>query len=116
MDWKFICKIDEISENRFTIFELNKISMGIIVYQNIARAYLNICPHAGAAICEGIINDYKISTKVHHTELISEDSLILCPWHGYEFKIETGEAIVKDCKNLVVIRLKNENGNLFVYI
>ena len=59
-------------------------------------AYLNHCPHMGGPACQGkmiakvdeIINDDRTSkgfafskTRMH----------VVCPWHGYEFDIRTGQ-------------------------
>ena len=59
-------------------------------------AYLNHCPHMGGPACQG-----KMIAKVE--EVIAEDRTskgmmfskskmhVVCPWHGYEFDIGTGQ-------------------------
>lgn len=37
----------------------------------------NACPHAGGPLCEGALHN----------------GLVTCPWHGSQFKIETGEVV-----------------------
>ena len=59
-------------------------------------AYLNLCPHMGGPACQG-----KMIAKVE--EIIADDRTskgmmfsetrmhVVCPWHGFEFDIRTGE-------------------------
>jgi nitrite reductase/ring-hydroxylating ferredoxin subunit len=59
-------------------------------------AYFNQCPHMGGPACQG-----KIIAKVD--EIIADDRTskglafsktrmhVICPWHGYEFDIRTGQ-------------------------
>lgn len=37
----------------------------------------NACPHAGGPLCDGAV----------------KDGVVTCPWHGSQFKIETGEVV-----------------------
>lgn len=59
-------------------------------------AYLNQCPHMGGPACQG-----KMLAKVE--EVIADDKTskgmafsktrmhVVCPWHGFEFDIRTGQ-------------------------
>ena len=59
------------------------------------HAYLNHCPHMGGPACQG-----KMIAKVE--EVIADDRTskgmtfskeklhVVCPWHGFEFNLETG--------------------------
>ena len=61
-------------------------------------AYLNHCPHMGGPACQG-----KMIAKVE--EVIAEDRTskgmmfskskmhVVCPWHGYEYDLKTGECV-----------------------
>ena len=40
-------------------------------------AYRNVCPHQYGPAVEGIIR--------------AEDQVVICPWHGWEFDLRTGE-------------------------
>ena len=49
----------------------------IALYQLDGKIYAldNICPHAGGPMAEGGVNE----------------GMAICPWHGWEFSIKTGE-------------------------
>jgi nitrite reductase/ring-hydroxylating ferredoxin subunit len=60
------------------------------------RAYENVCLHQGGPVCSGVVIG-----KVEHVlredktvafERESTDELhVVCPWHGWEYDLETGE-------------------------
>jgi len=59
-------------------------------------AYENICPHAGGPVCQGKlmgrIEEQIAADKTSHGANFSKrDVNIVCPWHGYEYDVRTGE-------------------------
>ncbi len=57
-------------------------------------AYRNICPHAGAPICEGRISGTTAASPVGEYVLAREGEILRCPWHGWEFDLLNGEHLV----------------------
>ena len=59
------------------------------------HALANRCPHRGAPLCAG-----KVTTPIvagdDGLELGRESSVVRCPWHKWEFEIETGRSLVDD--------------------
>lgn len=53
---------------------------------------LNRCPHRGAELCKGRFIANITSEAVGEYEFHGEDRLLACPWHGWEFDIETGQS------------------------
>ncbi|MEW5421121.1 Rieske (2Fe-2S) protein [Amorphus sp. 3PC139-8] len=59
------------------------------------RAFLNTCPHQGGPVCDGLLV-HKVEEVISPTReyigmAFSEDTIhIVCPWHGWEFDVETG--------------------------
>ena len=59
-------------------------------------AYRNICPHAGAPVCEGRISGTMAASKVGEYLLAREGEILRCPWHGWEFDLLNGEHLVDE--------------------
>ena len=60
------------------------------------HAFYNHCPHQGGPVCQGkIIRKVEENLDLDQTSRglkYSEDHVhIVCPWHGFEYDIETGE-------------------------
>ena len=52
---------------------------GLALFQIDGKIYAadNACPHVGGPLCEGGV----------------KDGVVTCPWHGSQFKIDTGEVV-----------------------
>jgi nitrite reductase/ring-hydroxylating ferredoxin subunit len=78
------------------VVEVDGVAVGVFRHNGGFTAYENVCPHMGGPVCQG-----KIIARVE--ERLREDktslglsfsrtqSNIVCPWHGYEFDIATGQ-------------------------
>ena len=78
------------------VVDVDGIEVGVFCRNGTFTAFENVCPHMGGPVCQG-----KIIARVK--ELIAQDKTsmglgfsedhtnIVCPWHGYEFDIGTGQ-------------------------
>ena len=89
-----IGKFDDIRDGDHKVYATNGREVGIFRVGEKLHAWENHCPHAGGPICQG-----KIFGQVG--EVLREDKTsgglcytgrkhVVCPWHGFEFDIETG--------------------------
>ena len=61
-------------------------------------AYTNWCPHQSGPVCEGMLSGTWSASVDPETRNVShewtrEGEILNCPWHGWEFDIETGESL-----------------------
>src|SRR4026208_1271696 len=60
-------------------------------------AYSNVCLHQGGPACEGMLTqnvvDVFAKDKTYEGQVFGEEMHFVCPWHGYEYDIKTGECI-----------------------
>ena len=59
-------------------------------------AYENLCLHQGGPACEGLlmhkVEDVLGPDRTWAGQKFSEDEIhFVCPWHGYEYDLKTGE-------------------------
>jgi nitrite reductase/ring-hydroxylating ferredoxin subunit len=59
-------------------------------------AYRNVCPHAGAPVCQGRVGGTTLPSNVGEYILAREGEILRCPWHGWEFDLLTGEHLVDE--------------------
>jgi nitrite reductase/ring-hydroxylating ferredoxin subunit len=66
----------------------------IVVFRQNGRFYglLNRCPHRGAELARGRFMANLTSGMVGEYVFNGEDRLLVCPWHGWEFDITTGQS------------------------
>ena len=72
-----------------------RLEIGVFRIKNEFHAFLNACPHQGGPVCQGKIMpkvEEHLSKEQKSIQMSFSDDVfhIVCPWHGYEFKFETG--------------------------
>ncbi|HYM68134.1 MAG TPA: Rieske (2Fe-2S) protein [bacterium] len=65
-------------------------SIGVFNIRGRFFALRNRCPHQGAPLCLGKIKGTTLPGKPYERVYARDDEIIQCPWHGWEFEIETG--------------------------
>lgn len=116
-----ICKPDEIPTGEVRLVTVDAIEIGVFRQGDEYFAYQNICPHQGGPACEGLrtpqIEDTFDANGLFIGQRLDENDMhIVCPWHGYEFHLKTGEH-VRDAK----VRLKSfpvsvKDGGIYVTV
>ncbi len=73
----FLGDIEELKQTQVQCINVEDNSL-LLIYQS-DQFYLldNLCPHKGAALCEGQL----------------KDDVIECPWHKAQFDIKTGSGL-----------------------
>lgn len=57
------------------------------------RALRNICPHQGVPLSLGKLQPLVVGDDVGVYELAPDRFTMRCPWHGYEFDVDSGRCI-----------------------
>lgn len=116
-----ICKPDELLSGEVRLITVADIEIGLFRQGEEYFAYQNVCPHQGGPACEGLrtpqIEDKFDANGLFVGQCLNDNDMhIVCPWHGYEFHLKTGEH-VRDAK----VRLRNfpvtvKEGGVYVTI
>jgi nitrite reductase (NADH) small subunit len=56
-------------------------------------AFGAICPHQGATMCDGLIRGTMEPSPRNEYQFGRDGEVVVCPWHGYEFDMRTGESV-----------------------
>ena len=110
---------DGIPDNGRLVVDIGDTTVGIFRVGGKLFAYENSCPHMGGPVCQGliipavreIVNDQKVSTGYAFDE---SEMRIVCPWHGYEFAIETGSHPAKSSIRLRRVEVDENGGDVYV--
>jgi nitrite reductase/ring-hydroxylating ferredoxin subunit len=111
--------VDDFKDGGRILLKCGDAEIGIFMIDGEFHAWHNECAHRGGPVCQGrimkrviepVAADGTVRTLGYH----AEDTHIVCPWHGYEFNIKTGEhpghAALKLRKANVTVR----NGGVYV--
>ncbi len=53
----------------------------------------NNCPHQGGPLCYGRVSGAHLHSRPHEYCYGREGRVLVCPWHGWEFDIESGQTM-----------------------
>src|SRR5215472_9202706 len=103
------------------VVELDGTEVGVFCMKGKFTAFENVCPHMGGPVCQGKINPRVL-------EVIAEDKTSLglafskgqtnvaCPWHGYEFDIQTGRHQGNPHLRLRAVKIEVVDGDLVLTV
>lgn len=79
------------------------------------QAARNQCPHKGAPMCKFKPTGTMIPGPPGTLEWGHDGDILRCPWHGFEFHIETGRRPYSDSRlRLRVYPARIEQGNILI--
>lgn len=114
-----VCKQGEMKDGDVRIVEADKLQIGVFRHAGSYHAYSNHCLHQGGPACEGIIRgrvmDILGKDKTFQGQTYDEkDPHFVCPWHGWEYRLLTGECAAD--RNLRLRRFNIEEDDGVVYV
>jgi nitrite reductase/ring-hydroxylating ferredoxin subunit len=98
MPEKFVAKASELNDGERRIVFVGDHEIGVFKHGGQYFAYSNFCLHQGGPACEGLtiakveerLRPDKTSQGLYFSE---KDMNFVCPWHGMEYDMKTGECI-----------------------
>lgn len=114
-----VCGRDEIPEGGVRIIEVENLEIGVIRHDDAFYAYRNLCPHQGGPACEGIrmagvFDDVDEEGHFHGQKFDHDDMHIVCPWHGYEYRLKDGVNVCDARLKLRKFEVTEKEGNIYV--
>lgn len=89
-----VCHVDELPPGARRIVRIHGRSIGVFNIDGELRALRNICPHHGAPLCLGQVTGTMLESEPQQYAYDAGRHVLRCPWHGYEFDMERGTALV----------------------
>lgn len=90
-----VCTEDELKDGERKIISEGGVEIGVFNVDGEYHALLNNCGHQNGPICKGAVArdiDGEIREAGQRVkETYSDDHIVICPWHGWAYEIETGE-------------------------
>ena len=98
MPEKLVGKISEFKDGDRRIVFVGDQEIGVFREHGTFYAYSNYCLHQGGPACEGLtiakVEERIMPDKTSKGLYFSDTELhFVCPWHGYEYDIKTGECV-----------------------
>ncbi len=79
MAWTTLCDLNELSEGEGSFFDIDGRELAAFLHKGQPYVMDNTCPHAGGPMSGGYVVVRGVTPCA------------VCPWHGWEFRLTTGE-------------------------
>jgi len=117
-EWR-VCTLAELEERGRSTVEVDGRSVGVFLLDDGLRAYTDICPHQGGPVCQGKVMPRVVALLGPDREVVTEayadDAFhIVCPWHGWEFDIDSGRCVGDSRYGLQPYRVFERDGQVYV--
>ena len=100
LDKKFVvARTRDIPEGARVLVTVQGREIGVFNVNGTYHAVLNRCPHRGGELCKGDVLGFVHADRPGAVALDKTKQFIVCPWHGWEFDIETGRSWYDAARN-----------------
>ncbi len=114
-----VCAVSDLGDPGRKVVDVNGQEIGIFRLGEEVFAYLNSCPHLDGPVCQGKI--LPLALEAVGEDLTSSGRVfsktqmnVICPWHGFEFDIRTGEHPTNKRIKLRKVKTQVVDGEIFV--
>lgn len=87
--------VEEVRRDGCRIVEVNGRPVGVISIGEEFFAISDRCPHMGASMCAGSLSGTFVASEPHEYVYGKAGRVIRCPWHGWEFDLESGRSLLE---------------------
>lgn len=114
-----IARMEDVPERGVVLSQAGELQIGVFKVRGKLYAYENRCAHQGGPVCRGDVVgrfEERIGDGGISLGLVESDERIdiACPWHGWEYDIETGEHIADSSIKLRSFRVYEDEGTVYV--
>lgn len=95
-----VAKLSQLPEDTGLCVEVDGKEIALFKVGDKVYAMDQICPHAGGPMAEGSLNG----------------DMAMCPWHGWEFSVKTGECSFNSEIRQVIFQVRQEGDDIYVKI
>ncbi len=116
-----VVKLDEFPEGSRRVVSCDGVEIGVFNVDGEIVAWYNNCVHMRGPICQGriykrVLEPVEADGTTRMMTFSEEHTHIVCPWHGYEFDLKTGQHPGSAKHRLRKADLKIVDGEIYVTI
>src|ERR1700754_1269307 len=115
----FVAKVAQFADGERRIVTHGASEIGVFHWKGKFYAYENLCVHQGGPACEGVlmhqVEDVLAPDRTFVRQKFSDTEVhFVCPWHGYEYDLTTGECVGDRRLKLRSYPVVERGGEVFV--
>ena len=115
----FVCDDGDMKDGDIRIVRQDRLEIGVYRYAGAYYAYRNHCLHQGGPACEGVLKGRVVDLFAEDKSFRGQtydynDPHIVCPWHGWEYRLLTGECAPDPTLRLKKYEVVQQDGGVYV--
>jgi nitrite reductase/ring-hydroxylating ferredoxin subunit len=95
------CHVGELPKGQCRVIKHERTYIALIHHKDEIHAIDDTCPHLGGSLGTG---------------WLTEEGTIVCPWHGWEFRVSDGEGVWPTGIQVETFPVEVENDDVFVVV
>ena len=112
-------RVDEYADGDRKVIECGKAEIGVFRIGDEFYAWHNRCAHLAGPVCQGrllkrVLEPIDAEGCVRAQRYDENEHHIVCPWHGYEYSIRTGQHAGNPAIRLRRAELRVRDGAVYV--
>jgi nitrite reductase (NADH) small subunit len=88
--------VDDFPVKQMRIVDVGTRQIGIVRWGDRIFAVDNLCMHQGGPVCQGVLSPRLTASGPGELTLDETAPTLACPWHGWEFDLCTGRALLDE--------------------
>lgn len=121
MTEKFVAKVADLQDGQRRILIHDDTEIGVFRHEGRYFAYSNYCLHQGGPACEGLLIakvEERLNPDMTSKGLFFDEKELhfVCPWHGYEYDMKTGECVSDRRLKLQSYEVVEKGPDLYVVV
>jgi nitrite reductase (NADH) small subunit len=109
--------VDDVRREGCRVVNVHGRPVGVISVGDEFFAIADRCPHMGASMCSGSLGGTFVPSAPHELVYGLDERVIRCPWHGWEFDLESGRSLLEPARfGLKAYRVTVEDGDVVVHV
>jgi nitrite reductase/ring-hydroxylating ferredoxin subunit len=89
-----VAPVSEFEPGERRIVSAGSRSIGVFRVGDRFYGIRNRCPHQGGPLCRGHLLDDAVADAPGRPRISANPLRIACPWHGWEYDLETGQSFM----------------------
>jgi nitrite reductase/ring-hydroxylating ferredoxin subunit len=114
MALQHVADFNQLEESKPLLVEIKGRSIGLIRAGEKVYAVRNLCPHKRAPICKGTMSGTMMPSDPDTFVFGMEQQVLRCPWHGWEFNLETGQTLCPSKSRLTLYPVTREGDAVYL--
>ena len=111
--------LGDFADNSHRVVDIDGRQVGVFHIKGKFYALPNICPHMTGPVCEAKILTGSLrsdESKDWKPEWVHDGEVIVCPWHGLEYHVPTGQSLAYEHIRIRRYKVTTEGDDVVVEI